>query len=69
MTAECTPVGLKQPLKSCLHDISSVCASIIDGSAVRTAGGEETDYAAHGATSTSTVPLVRAPARCGDSVS
>jgi hypothetical protein len=69
MTAECTPVGLKQPLESCLHDVSSVCASIIDRSAVRTARGEETDNAAHGATSSSTVPLVPAPTRCGDGVS
>ena len=35
MTAESTPVGLKEPLDGRLHGISSLCASEIDRFAVR----------------------------------
>ena len=69
MTAKRAPVGLKKPVESRLHGISSAYASKIDGSAMRAACGEEPNSGAdHGRTSALTAPVAEGPARFGDGV-
>ncbi len=69
VTAESAPAGLEKPLESRLHGISDAYPSIIDGSAMRAARGEEPYGGAdHELTSAFTAWVAAGPARFGDGV-